>query len=96
MSQTAKSSDVTAVLAVEAAAEPVKTDSWTALAGGKPVGIMELRNFMCRWPINAEADGAMRYCGSPSATEFGYCTAHRRIAHSPVRARAPIPARNYS
>ena len=40
-------------LAVEAATDPVKVDAWTALVGGKPVGIMELRNFMCRWPINA-------------------------------------------
>ena len=96
MSQAAKASKVAVDLVAEAVAEPVKADAWTALAGGKPVGIMELRSFMCRWPINGEGDGGMRYCGSVSATEYGYCTAHRRIAHSPMRARAPAPARNYS
>jgi hypothetical protein len=78
------------------AREQIKADAWTSLEGTKPVGIMELRGCMCRWPINAEQDGATRYCGSPSATEYGYCAAHRKIAHSPARVRAPMPARDYS
>ena len=78
------------------AAEQVKAGAWTALSGTRSVGIMALRGCMCRWPINAEQDGAMRYCGSPSATEYGYCADHRKIAHSPVRIRAPMPVRDYS
>ena len=78
------------------AREQIKADAWSQLEGTKPVGIMELRSCMCRWPINGEQDGAMRYCGSPSATEYGYCADHRKIAHSPMRVRAPMPVRDYS
>ena len=49
------------------------------LLDGKPVGIMDLNNNMCRYIINAEKPA--QYCGHPAIGPMTWCDAHKAIVY---------------
>jgi GcrA cell cycle regulator len=52
------------------------------------VGIMDLRESMCRWPLGDPASPEFRYCGAKMQVGLGpYCTHHARIAYQPAMDR---------
>ncbi len=52
------------------------------------VGIMDLRESMCRWPLGDPASPDFRYCGAKMQIGLGpYCTYHARIAYQPAMDR---------
>ncbi|ACA20935.1 GcrA cell cycle regulator [Methylobacterium sp. 4-46] len=58
-----------------------------ALPLSERVTIMELREFMCRWPMGDPASPDFRFCGARSITGLPYCTHHARIAYQPATER---------
>ncbi|GJD52219.1 hypothetical protein OPKNFCMD_4981 [Methylobacterium crusticola] len=58
-----------------------------ALPGSERVTIMELREYMCRWPMGDPSSPEFRYCGDRSITGLPYCTHHARIAYQPAADR---------
>ncbi|MBY0296619.1 MAG: GcrA cell cycle regulator [Methylobacterium sp.] len=58
-----------------------------ALPVSERVTIMELREFMCRWPMGDPASPDFRFCGARSITGLPYCTHHARIAYQPAAER---------
>lgn len=59
------------------------------------VTIMDLREYMCRWPMGDPTTAEFRFCGARSVTGMPYCTHHARIAYQPAadRRRDRRPAR---
>ncbi len=55
-----------------------------ALPVSERVTIMELREFMCRWPMGDPATPDFRFCGARSITGLPYCTHHASIALPPA------------
>ena len=52
------------------------------------VGIMDLRESMCRWPLGDPASSEFRYCGAKMQNGLGpYCGYHARIAYQPAQER---------
>lgn len=51
------------------------------------VTMMELREYMCRWPMGDPTTPEFRFCGGRSATGMPYCTHHARIAYQPAADR---------
>lgn len=51
------------------------------------VTIMELREFMCRWPMGDPTTPEFRFCGGRSQTGMPYCSYHARIAYQPAADR---------
>ena len=51
------------------------------------VTIMDLREFMCRWPMGDPTSPSFRFCGARSVTGMPYCTHHASIAYQPVMDR---------
>ncbi|MDJ1158014.1 GcrA family cell cycle regulator [Chelatococcus sp. SYSU_G07232] len=51
------------------------------------VTIMELREFMCRWPMGDPTSAEFRFCGAKSVTGLPYCSYHARIAYQPATDR---------
>lgn len=51
------------------------------------VTIMDLREFMCRWPMGDPTSPDFRFCGSRSVTGMPYCSHHARIAYQPATDR---------
>ncbi|KPF70140.1 GcrA cell cycle regulator [Bosea sp. AAP35] len=51
------------------------------------VTIMDLREFMCRWPMGDPTTPEFRFCGGRSQTGMPYCTYHSRIAYQPASDR---------
>jgi GcrA cell cycle regulator len=52
------------------------------------VGIMDLRESMCRWPLGDPASPEFRYCGARMQIGLGpYCAYHARIAYQPAQDR---------
>ncbi|WID94516.1 GcrA family cell cycle regulator [Bosea vestrisii] len=51
------------------------------------VTIMELREYMCRWPMGDPTTPEFRFCGGRSATGMPYCAYHARIAYQPAADR---------
>lgn len=52
------------------------------------VGIMDLRELMCRWPLGDPTTPEFRYCGARMQIGLGpYCTYHARIAYQPAMDR---------
>ncbi|KMO21540.1 GcrA family cell cycle regulator [Methylobacterium platani] len=64
-----------------AASDPV------ALPESVRVTIMELREFMCRWPMGDPSTPDFRFCGDRAITGLPYCTHHSRIAYQPAAER---------
>ncbi|MET7241942.1 GcrA family cell cycle regulator [Methylobacterium sp. EM32] len=71
-------------LALYQAASPTDT---TALPESVRVTIMELREFMCRWPMGDPSTPDFRFCGDRAITGLPYCTHHSRIAYQPAAER---------
>jgi len=66
------------------------------------VMILELREFMCRWPLGDPTTPEFRYCGTQALMGLPYCPHHAQIAYQPaaerkrlgsVRARATASGR---
>jgi GcrA cell cycle regulator len=64
--------------------------------------ILELREFMCRWPLGDPTTPEFRYCGTQALMGLPYCPHHAQIAYQPaaerkrlgsVRARATASGR---
>lgn len=51
------------------------------------VGIMDLRETMCRWPVGDPTTPEFRFCGSKSPPGGPYCNHHARIAYQPAQER---------
>ena len=51
------------------------------------VTIMELREYMCRWPMGDPTTAEFRFCGGRSQTGMPYCSYHSRIAYQPASDR---------
>lgn len=51
------------------------------------VTIMDLREYMCRWPMGDPTTPEFRFCGSRSQTGMPYCSHHARIAYQPAADR---------
>lgn len=51
------------------------------------VTIMDLREYMCRWPMGDPTTPEFRFCGGRSQTGMPYCTYHSRIAYQPAADR---------
>ncbi|SIQ97775.1 MULTISPECIES: GcrA family cell cycle regulator [unclassified Bosea (in: a-proteobacteria)] len=51
------------------------------------VTIMDLREYMCRWPMGDPTTAEFRFCGARSQTGLPYCTHHARIAYQPAADR---------
>ena len=65
---------------------PVPVSMPEALDGG--VGIMELRETTCRWPLSADpANPDFRYCGGRAPVRQPYCAEHKKLARNPVQRR---------
>lgn len=71
-------------LAVVQATPPVAT---VALPESARVTIMELRDFMCRWPMGDPSTPDFRFCGDRAITGLPYCAHHSRIAYQPAAER---------
>ena len=51
------------------------------------VTIMDLREYMCRWPMGDPTSADFRFCGARCATGLPYCPTHSRIAYQPAADR---------
>lgn len=51
------------------------------------VSIMDLREYMCRWPMGDPTTPEFRFCGGRSQTGMPYCSHHARIAYQPAADR---------
>lgn len=51
------------------------------------VTIMDLREYMCRWPMGDPTTPEFRFCGARSQTGMPYCTHHSRVAYQPAADR---------
>lgn len=51
------------------------------------VTIIELREYMCRWPMGDPTSPDFRFCGARSQTGLPYCSYHSRIAYQPAADR---------
>lgn len=49
------------------------------------VTLLNLRAFMCRWPLGDPRSESFRYCGARTSDVSPYCPYHRRIAYEPAR-----------
>ncbi|MGX7708329.1 GcrA family cell cycle regulator [Methylobacterium sp. Gmos1] len=58
-----------------------------ALPESARVTIMELREFMCRWPMGDPSTPDFRFCGDRAITGLPYCTHHSRLAYQPAAER---------
>ena len=56
------------------------------------VTIMELREFMCRWPLGDPTTAEFRFCGARAITGLPYCGAHAQVAYQPVAERKRLRA----
>ena len=67
--------------------QPTSVPSAVALPESSRVTIMELRDFMCRWPMGDPSTPDFRFCGDRAITGLPYCTHHSRIAYQPAAER---------
>lgn len=59
------------------ATKDLAVGTWNALPGAEPVGIMDLTERTCRWPVS---DGApFLFCGCQVAAGSSYCPTHKHI-----------------
>ena len=62
------------------------------LPASERVTIMELREFMCRWPLGDPTTAEFRFCGARAITGLPYCAAHAQVAYQPVAERKRLRA----
>lgn len=56
----------------------------------EPVRIMDLRDYMCRWPIGDPNSDSFRYCGRRNKPGGPYCEGHVRMAYMPSSRVRPV------
>lgn len=65
-----------------------RESSWLPLPGTVTVSLDDLRNGMCRWPVNdPQHRGSFQSCGAECDPSTSYCTVHARLASAPTRSR---------
>lgn len=60
---------------------------------GEPVQIMDLRDYMCKWPLGDPSSESFRYCGHRKHGGAPYCEAHVKLAYMPSTPRLRGAAR---
>jgi GcrA cell cycle regulator len=77
---------VSSTLTAESEPE-IRVEEEVVVPMSERVTIMELREFMCRWPMGDPTKPEFRFCGARSVTGLPYCSHHARIAYQPVADR---------
>ena len=54
------------------------------------VSLLALRRQHCRWPLGAEKERALLFCGEPSALGKPYCAEHCKVAFRPTFGSQPL------
>lgn len=67
---------------------PVAVQRFDAAAVG--VTLLDLKEYMCRWPIGDPKLDDFHFCGCQKVRGRSYCEAHLRIAFQPLRPRTDI------
>ena len=67
--------------------QPASPSATVALPESARVTIMELREFMCRWPMGDPSTPDFRFCCDRAIAGLPYCTHHCRIAYQPAAER---------
>lgn len=70
----------------ETAQEPMPSED-VVIPFSERVTIMDLREYMCRWPMGDPTTPEFRFCGGRSQTGMPYCSYHSRIAYQPAADR---------
>jgi GcrA cell cycle regulator len=70
----------------EAEREPAPSEE-VVVPFSERVTIMDLREYMCRWPMGDPTTAEFRFCGGRSQTGLPYCSYHARIAYQPAADR---------
>jgi GcrA cell cycle regulator len=70
----------------EAHQEPAPSED-VVVPFSERVTIMDLREYMCRWPMGDPTTPEFRFCGGRSQTGMPYCSYHARIAYQPAADR---------
>ncbi|CAM5202885.1 GcrA cell cycle regulator [Bosea thiooxidans] len=70
----------------EVEAAPLPSDD-VVIPFSERVTIMDLREYMCRWPMGDPTSPDFRFCGARSQTGLPYCAHHSRIAYQPAADR---------
>ncbi len=78
--------DFTPDAETEAEAAPVLSED-VVIPFSERVTIMDLREYMCRWPMGDPTSPDFRFCGARSQTGLPYCSPHARIAYQPAADR---------
>lgn len=63
-----------------------------ALPESKRVGILDLRDSMCKWPIGDPSKPDFAFCGARASSSLPYCAEHCRIAYQPAAERRRLRA----
>jgi GcrA cell cycle regulator len=63
-----------------------------AIPESKRVGILELRDSMCRWPLGDPSKPDFAFCGARAVTGLPYCGHHCQIAYQPAAERRRLRA----
>ena len=71
---------------IEVEAAPLPSDD-VVIPFSERVTIMDLREYMCRWPMGDPTTPEFRFCGARSQTGLPYCSHHARIAYQPAADR---------
>jgi GcrA cell cycle regulator len=71
---------------IEAEAEPLPPED-VVIPFSERVTIMDLREYMCRWPMGDPTRPDFRFCGARAQTGLPYCSHHARIAYQPAADR---------
>jgi GcrA cell cycle regulator len=71
---------------VEAEQAPLPSED-VVIPFSERVTIMDLREYMCRWPMGDPTTPEFRFCGGRSLTGMPYCGYHARIAYQPAADR---------
>ena len=64
--------------------------NWTPLPASAPIGFMELRPGLCRWPLGDPRHlEKFRFCGCACALEAIYCASHEALSGVPNKPKTP-------
>ena len=69
------------------AAPETATPRDIALPPSERVTIMDLREYMCRWPLGDPTTAEFRFCGGRAITGLPYCPHHSQVAYQPAAER---------
>jgi GcrA cell cycle regulator len=69
--------------------EKVKETEWDKVDPKTPglIRAMDLKNDMCRWPLNNATQGEFYFCGDKVKSGKVYCGKHYSLAYVPVQKR---------